>query len=200
MIARTNYLASPPLPIDWLPQSVHGLPGRLGLTSVPGTLRRHTSLEPDQRLRDDLRAMARGEGVTVLVTLLSEYDVSELLGQEFDELARREGLESLFLPIDDGWVPEPAEQACQLVSKILDRLRAGRTVVIHCLAGLGRTGTIAACCLVALGRPPPEALAAIRAVRSGSIQTPPQERFVEEFPELWAASSGETGATSSGRR
>jgi protein-tyrosine phosphatase len=181
----------PPLPIDWIPQEVLGLPGRLGLTCVPGALRRETSLEPDRRLRDDLAAMAREEGVTTLVTLLSEYDVSDMLGDEFGNLAQREGIEWLHLPVEDGWVPEPPEGACRLVARILERLRTGRRVVIHCLAGLGRTGTIAACCLVALGRRPREAMARVRAARPGAIQTPPQERFVEEFPELWASCPGD---------
>ncbi len=58
---------------------------------------------------------------------------------------------------------------------------------MHCLAGLGRTGTIAACCLVASGRSPADAIRAVRAARPGSVQNPAQEAFVVAFAAAWEA-------------
>ena len=43
-----------------------------------------------------------------------------------------------------------------------DALREGQAVLLHCAAGLGRTGTAAACVLKALGLDAPEALQRIR--------------------------------------
>jgi protein-tyrosine phosphatase len=71
------------------------------------------------------------------------------------------------------------------VARILACLAARETIVIHCVGGLGRTGTIAACCLAALGQSPEYAIDAVRAARPGAIQTSFQERFVPRFAAAW---------------
>jgi protein tyrosine/serine phosphatase len=40
-----------------------------------------------------------------------------------------------------------------VVQVVVEELRAGRGVVVHCAGGTGRTGTVIACALVALGVP-----------------------------------------------
>jgi ADP-ribosyl-[dinitrogen reductase] hydrolase len=57
-------------------------------------------------------------------------------------------------------------------------LRTGSSVLVHCRGGLGRAGTIAARLLVELGTEPATAIANVRAVRPGAIETSDQERFV----------------------
>ena len=54
-------------------------------------------------------------------------------------------------------------------------------VMLHCAAGIGRTGTVAALYLVNLGLSPEEAIETVRANRPGSIQTQEQERLVFEW-------------------
>jgi len=68
-----------------------------------------------------------------------------------------------------------------LVAWIRERLRGGDNVVVHCRGGLGRTGTIAACVLVARGVEPDEAMRLVRASRPGAIESEAQERFVRTF-------------------
>jgi protein-tyrosine phosphatase len=41
----------------------------------------------------------------------------------------------------DGQTPLSLEDAQALVKKMQDHLEAGRNIVVHCMAGLGRTGT-----------------------------------------------------------
>jgi len=62
--------------------------------------------------------------------------------------------------------------------------------VVHCLAGLGRTGTVAACLLVTRGRTAGESIAAVRAVRPGSVQSQAQADFVEAFAAYHAGGGG----------
>ena len=54
------------------------------------------------------------------------------------------------MPIKDGWVPSRIE-----MSRILDRIdghiEASRPVYVHCLGGLGRTGTVVGCYLARHG-------------------------------------------------
>ena len=54
----------------------------------------------------------------------------------------------------------------------------GGAVAVHCAAGLGRTGTLAAQMLVAQGVDPDQAIADVRQVRKGSIETAAQEQAV----------------------
>jgi ADP-ribosyl-[dinitrogen reductase] hydrolase len=57
-------------------------------------------------------------------------------------------------------------------------LTEGELIVVHCLAGLGRTGTLAARVLVEAGAPPERAVESVRRARPGTIQTERQERHV----------------------
>jgi protein-tyrosine phosphatase len=173
--------------VDFVPLEGHGIPGRLGLTCVPGSWRDGAAADQDRRVSDDVRSLVTAHGADVLVTLLEGIEIAERLGPRFRERARRAGLEPITFPIADGWVPTSIDAACALVARLVTALRAGKTVVVHCLAGLGRTGTIAACCLVALGRSPPDAIAEVRAARPGALQNPTQERFVVEFAARWRA-------------
>ncbi|MFX7763978.1 protein-tyrosine phosphatase family protein, partial [Acinetobacter baumannii] len=75
---------------------------------------------------------------------------------------------------------------------LADGLRAaldrGERLVIHCRAGLGRSGMIAARLLVARGLPVETAIAAVRRARPGAIETSGQEAWIAN-PEAAAGAS-----------
>ncbi len=56
-------------------------------------------------------------------------------------------------------------------------------MLVHCSSGYGRSGTMAACYLVAEGRSPEEAIREMRRLRPGAIETDEQEAMVR----AWAA-------------
>lgn len=78
---------------------------------------------------------------------------------------------------------EEIEGAAKLVDDIVDAMSAGENVVVHCRGGLGRSGTIAACFLVARGRAPGEAIRLVRSARPGAVEVRDQEDFVQRFRE-----------------
>jgi protein-tyrosine phosphatase len=54
-------------------------------------------------------------------------------------------------------------------------------VAVHCGAGLGRTGVVLACYFVSKGLNAPNAIARVRRLRPGSVETEEQADAVAEF-------------------
>lgn len=80
------------------------------------------------------------------------------------------GIAEVHLPVRDFTAPTP-EQLARGVAEIEAAIRAGKTVVVHCGGGLGRTGTLLACYLVSQGLTTVDAVARVRRLRPGSIET-----------------------------
>jgi atypical dual specificity phosphatase len=142
------------------------------------TLKRITWLEEDRlaacrypRAERALRELAE-QGVEVLVNLHERPHSPQAL--------ERHGLTELHLPVPD-FTPPTQRQLAYGIAAIEQALADGRRVAVHCGAGLGRTGTLLACYLVKQGVGPNEAIARVRAVRPGSVETPQQEEAVKDY-------------------
>ena len=62
------------------------------------------------------------------------------------------------------------------------QLRESKRVLIHCVGGLGRAGTVAACLVKSRGIDGQQAIDLVREVRSRrAIETAEQERFVRNY-------------------
>lgn len=173
--------ASRMIHVDFLSQNSHGLPGRLGLTVAPGRWRPGLDARSDSLVRDDLVCLRDHHGVRLLVTLLEDFEMRVLAIPELLPTAKRLRLGSIWFPIPDVSVPSDLDATAHVVGKILDRMSEGKTVVVHCRGGIGRSGTIAACCLVARGRKPADAIKLVRASRPGAVEVQEQEEFVKRF-------------------
>jgi len=135
--------------------------------------------EWDRDLALDLDAI-RGWGAVAVVTLVEGHELAMLgVAHLGDEVSGR-GMLWFHLPIIDVSTPdEEFERAWDSAGKELRSiLRAGSDVFVHCRRGLGRAGTIAARLLVELGMKPRAAIAEVRRVRPGAIETDAQERFI----------------------
>ncbi|MHC4133598.1 MAG: phosphatase domain-containing protein [Planctomycetota bacterium] len=92
-----------------------------------------------------------------------------------------EAFEHFHLPIPDMTSPTLDELRTAIV---FIQERADNGVVVHCGAGLGRTGTVLAAYLVSRGESAPGALERVRAMRPGSVETPDQEQVITRYAEL----------------
>ena len=82
---------------------------------------------------------------------------------------------------NDMGVPE-FDDLIHTVDFIHMRITNNEPVLVHCLAGLGRTGTILACYLVKYqNTSAEEAIQRVREERPGSIQSYPQEEIIFRF-------------------
>jgi atypical dual specificity phosphatase len=142
------------------------------------TLQRLSWLEEDRlaasrypRSDSALQELARS-GVALLVNLHERSHPAETLA--------RHGLRELHLPVPD-FTPPTLEQLAHGVAAIEQALADGQKVAVHCGAGLGRTGTLLACYLVSQGLGSDEAIARVRSVRPGSVETPQQEAAVRAY-------------------
>lgn len=92
------------------------------------------------------------------------------------------GLEGLHLPVPDMTAPTP-EQLDRALGFISRQRALGRAVVVHCLMGQGRTGTVLAAYLIRRGMSPEAALGELRLVCPGAVENPEQERALRAFAE-----------------
>jgi protein-tyrosine phosphatase len=179
--ARTS--ASHPIRVDFVPDAEHGLPGRIGMTFAPGKQQRHALSGAWARdLARDLAELRDTHGADVLVSLVEAHELTKLGIERLADACVEAGIALDRFPIRDASVPTDGAGFDALVARTLAHARAGRTVVIHCMGGLGRTGLLAACCLRALGVEARRALAVVRAARPGAVETEAQERFVSARP------------------
>lgn len=108
-------------------------------------------------LAAELAAWQR-QGVDVVVSLLEPPEAQALDLQHEATLCRAVGMGFHSFPIRDHGVPTSAAALSALLDLLQADLRQGRAVAIHCFAGIGRTGVVAACLLHRLQVPPAEAL------------------------------------------
>ncbi|MDE1763094.1 MAG: dual specificity protein phosphatase family protein [Thaumarchaeota archaeon] len=85
------------------------------------------------------------------------------------------GVKYLHMPTEDFSAPD-MDQIDQAVEFIQERLENEEPVMVHCAAGIGRTGTILACYLVKYHKSSAKnAIDKVRKERPGSIQSESQE-------------------------
>ena len=114
----------------------------------------------------------RGHGIDVLISLTEDP-----LRRDWVNDA---GILVVHEPIDDMDAPTQ-EQLDHCVSAIARAHEKNMGVAVHCGAGLGRTGVVIAAYLVHKGQTARDAIARVRRLRPGSIETEEQAEAVVEF-------------------
>ncbi len=130
-----------------------------------------------------LAGMARPDSVLEL-TWLREHGVQLIISLTEDPLSRHDvneaGLLSMHIPIQD--MHAPASHQIDLCMSAIQKAHSNHLGVgLHCTAGMGRTGTMLACYFVTKDLSPSSAIAKVREMRPGSIETPEQAEAVMDF-------------------
>src|SRR5919109_4460506 len=134
-----------------------GLAGRLFLHSMPG---RYEAYE-DARQEIATYQLTR----VVCLAPLAEVKTKSPLYAQAIEAARPSWKQEMF-PVSDYGIPEDRDTFWHLAQRLATGLQSGERMLIHCGAGIGRTGTLAICVLLALGVTADDARAAVEAAGS----------------------------------
>jgi len=114
----------------------------------------------------------REQGIQLLLSLTEEPPPRTWINNS--------GFLLLHVPIIDLEAPSQ-EQLDQCISAMDRAMENNMGVAVHCGAGLGRTGTILAAFFVYRGMTASQAIARVRTLRPGSIETEEQADAVMEF-------------------
>jgi protein-tyrosine phosphatase len=122
-------------------------------------------------IADEFSGIARA-GVTEMVSLLERHEIRELGLSEAPALCAANAIGFTAFPIPDRGLPAlPA--VFVLVRELARRIGDGTHAVIHCRAGIGRTGLLAAAVLVRHGHAAGTAFKMVAAARG--VQVPDTE-------------------------
>lgn len=136
-----------PLPLP------EGTPGQVWLGAMPARFEPWSSFHQE----------AQRAGLGTVVCLAPRPELAEL-SPEYHAALARGGLPFRWMnvPMRNFGLPEDPAGFRRDIASLAQDVRRGEVVLLHCAAGLGRTGTAAACLLKALGVDAEEALERVR--------------------------------------
>lgn len=157
-----------------------GLPGRVFRCAMP-----FSGYDPRGRALGEFHR----QGVRTVVMLAETEECLRYAERDLAVVYRDEGFEVIHFPIRDLGVAGD-EPFRDLVESVLARLRSGGSVAIHCYAGKGRAGTLAACLAgVVLGLQGDAAISWVRRHVPGAVETTAQVELIKRFTRQGGAAA-----------
>ena len=145
----------------------------------PGKLATAARPRGNDWLEDDILNF-KNQGIGVIVCLLEEDELQELGLTQEEALCKSNGITFISFPIQDYSVPESVSQTKEVCLELSQYLKHGKSVVIHCRQGIGRSSIIAAVVLTYTGLTLSDALEKISNVRKLPVpETTQQKTWLE---------------------
>jgi protein-tyrosine phosphatase len=146
---------------------VHECPvGKLGLLARP---------RGGDWLNDEIEKWKQAS-ISRVVSLLEHSEIVDLELDREGELCRAVGIDFDRFPIPDRGTPIDHAAFVRFIATIVENVRTGDTVGIHCRMGIGRTSLVAVAILIGLGIQPNSAWAAVERARGRPVPDTPEQR------------------------
>ncbi|MFH0255545.1 cyclin-dependent kinase inhibitor 3 family protein [Vibrio rumoiensis] len=145
----------------------------LVLTPCPGTKGVDLSSSLEQ---------LKSQGVTVVVTALSDEELAEKSVEQLGEQVQALGMQWFQLVIEDDCAPDASFQMkWDAVSPhIQAALHSDQKVAMHCMGGSGRTGLLAAHALLERDWILDDIVREVKALRPGAFSKPVQVEYIQQ--------------------
>jgi ADP-ribosyl-[dinitrogen reductase] hydrolase len=152
----------------------------LGMSHCPGRRGLDSGGRQWARVLDADLQTIQAWGASAVLSLVEPHEFARLGVPDFAQAIARTPLQWLPVPITDMATPGAATLAAWRSQgpALLQALGQGQRVLVHCAAGLGRTGMLVAKLLVLHGVSAEEAIAQVRRARPGTIETEAQADWV----------------------
>ena len=119
-------------------------------------------------------------GIQQVVSLLEPSEARNLGLDAEREQVKAHAMGFVSFPIPDMGLPPSVEEFAQLAKKLFNQVNAGVNTLIHCQAGIGRSGLLVAGMLLHCDMDPQQAFAYASKMRGIRVpETPEQEKWLE---------------------
>jgi ADP-ribosyl-[dinitrogen reductase] hydrolase len=187
VLAQSNWRTSTtsPIRVPWVVfEGARGeapWPGKLGMTFLPGKQRDGWGGLHWRTLETDLRRLKEEHATDSFLLLVDNDELRQARVVGVEAAFERHGIELVRVPIVDEDVPDDRAAFRLALDTLLERLVAGRNVVVACRGGLGRTGMAVACLLVDGGFDPEAAIQLTHATRKHTLTNREQQDYVRSW-------------------
>ena len=122
------------------------------------------------------------EDIDLIIVLTEQQEYLVYANKDLPEFYRSNGLDVLHVPVPDFGIPEDLSKWEGGLEEAAQAAKDGKNIVVHCLAGLGRTGTFLACLAKEnLGMSGEQAIRWVRELIPGAMENRYQEEFVDNY-------------------
>lgn len=116
------------------------------------------------------------EGVERVISLLEPHEEYELGLNQEGEMCKKNRIDFIRFPIPDRGVPSCVSSFAELTKNTYHQSAGGHSTVIHCRAGIGRSGLVAASVLLHCVFKVEEAFSKVSASRGVNVPDTEQQR------------------------
>jgi len=150
----------------------YSLPGRIFRSPMPFS----------QFDRSNAWAKIQEEKIDLVVVLVEQQEYLVYAGKDLPAYYRSHGIEVLHIPVPDFGIPEDLSSWKNGLEAVKLAAKEGKDIAVHCLAGIGRTGTFLACLARdILNMEGEEAISWVRESVPGAMENRGQENFVIHY-------------------